>query len=82
MTEETLRQISEQPVRYLIWSNRTYPDYGAPVFGKDFDQTIGDYLTSHYQRIGPLVPGSSLGWQTSFTLWRRETDEPVGANQN
>jgi hypothetical protein len=82
MTEETIRQIREQPVEYLIWSNRTYPDYGAPVFGKDFDQTIGDYLTSHYQRIGPLVPGSSLGWQTSFTLWRRKTDETVGAKPN
>jgi hypothetical protein len=82
MTEETLRQIREQPVHYLIWSNRTYPDYGAPVFGKDFDQTIGDYLTSHYQRIGPLVPGSSLGWQTNFTLWIRKTDEAVGAKQD
>jgi len=82
MTEETIREIREQPVGYLIWSNRTYPDYGAPVFGKDFDQTIGDYLASHYQRIGPLVPGSSLGWQASFTLWRRKTDQTAGAKQN
>ncbi len=74
MTEETIQQIAQQPVQYLIWSNRTYPDYGAPVFGKDYDQTIGNYLTSRYQRAGLLVPDSYLDWQTIFTLWERKPD--------
>jgi len=74
MTEEAIQQIDRQPVRYLIWSNRTYPDYGAPVFGKDFDQPIGDYLKSHYHRVGLLVPDSYLEWETIFTIWERNDD--------
>jgi hypothetical protein len=73
MTEETIQQIDQQPVQYLIWSNRTYPDYGTPVFGKDYDQEIGNYLTSHYQSVGLLVPDSYLDWETMFTLWERKT---------
>ena len=74
MTEETIQQIDRQPVKYLIWSNRTYPDYGAPVFGKDYDQEIGNYLTSHYQQVGLLVPDSYLDWETMFTLWERKPE--------
>jgi hypothetical protein len=74
VTEETIQQIDRQPVRYLIWSNRTYPDYGAPVFGKDYDQEIGNYLTSHYHCVGLLVPDSYLEWETIFTLWERNGD--------
>jgi hypothetical protein len=76
MTEETIRQIEEKPVGYLLWSNRTYPDYGAPVFGKDFDQAIGDDLKAHYRRAGLLVPDSYLDWQVIFTAWERK---PAGA---
>jgi hypothetical protein len=72
MTEEVIQEVESKRVRYLIWSNRTFPDYGAPRFGTDFDQTLGDYLTSHYRRVGPLVPNSDLGWQVAFTLWERK----------
>ena len=58
-------------MRYLLWSNRSFPDYGAPQFGTDFDQALGRYLTSHYRRVGPLVPDSDLDWQLRFTLWER-----------
>lgn len=73
-TEETIRQIDQHQVRYLLWSNRTYADYGAAVFGVDFDQILGQYLTSHYRRVGPLVPNSDLEWETSFTVWERKDD--------
>ena len=71
MTDEVIREIERKPVQYLLWSNRTFPDYGVPRFGTDFDRTLGDYLTSHYRRVGPLVPGSDLDWQVNFTLWER-----------
>jgi hypothetical protein len=75
-TDETIREIERHRVRYLLWSNRTYPDYGTPVFGVDFDQTLGNYLTSHYRLMGPLVPGPTLDWETSFTVWERKENEP------
>jgi hypothetical protein len=71
MTDEVIAAMDRQNIRYLLWSNRTFPDYGVPNFGTDFDRPLGDYLTSHYHRIGPLVPHSDLSWQVSFTLWER-----------
>ncbi len=40
--------------------------------GVDFDQTFGNYLTSHYRRVGPLVPGTVVEWHVHFTLWERK----------
>ena len=71
MTGQVIAEIDRGPVRYLLWSNRTFPDYGVPIFGVDFDRPLGEYLTSHYHRVGPLVPHSDIGWQTAFTLWER-----------
>ena len=42
------------------------PDYGTTTFGKDFNQDLGAYLTSHYREVGPLVPHSDLDWETKF----------------
>jgi hypothetical protein len=74
MTTEVIQEIERKPVRYLLWSNRTFPDYGAPHFGTDFDQTLGSYLTSHYRRVGLLAPDSDLDWQLQFTLWERKAE--------
>jgi len=76
MTREIIDQVEGKNVRYLIWSNRTYPDYGASVFGVDYDQTLGNYLKAHYHEAGPLVPNSDLDWETKFTLWERNADVP------
>jgi len=72
MADEAIEEIEKQPVRYLLWSNRTFDDYGTPIFGKDFDQEMGAYLTSHYREVGPLVPHSDLDWETKFTVWERK----------
>ena len=78
MTDDVIRQIESKNVRYLLWSNRSFPDYGVPRFGTDFDQTLGSYLTSHYRRVGLLAPNSDLDWQLQFTLWERKA-EPENA---
>ena len=69
MTDEILAQLKKQPPRFLIWSNREYPEYGARVFGTDFDRPIGDYLRSHYRPIGSLVPFDPTHW--SAIIWER-----------
>ena len=71
MTDEVISEIERKPVHYLLWSNRTYPDYGTSVFGADYNQELGAYLTSHYQPIGPLVPHSDVAGQTRFYAWER-----------
>jgi len=74
MTDDVIREIEQKPVRYLLWSNRSFPDYGVPRFGTDFDQALGDYLVSKYFRVGPLIPDADLDWQLRFTLWERKPD--------
>jgi hypothetical protein len=77
MTDDTIREIDQKPVNYVLWSNRTFSEYGLPEFGKDFDREIGDYLKSHYRPVGPLIPhtGSSSGW-TAVVLERKLEGEP------
>jgi hypothetical protein len=74
MTRDVIREIDQKPLRYVLWSNRNFSDYGVSRFGTDFDQMLGEYLTSHYRRVGLLVPGSDLEWQTRFTLWERQVE--------
>ncbi len=37
MTEETIREMDEKRVRYLVWSNRLFPEHGVLRFGTDFE---------------------------------------------
>ena len=71
MTEELLRDIATKNVRYLIWSNRIFWEYGVPSFGTDFDQTFGTYLTTHYHRVRPLLPGPVKLGEWNAYIWER-----------
>ena len=68
MTEDVMREIAQTPVQYLLWSNRTFEEYGVPVFGIHFDRTLGDYFKSHYRFVRPLVAGGG-GWNAG--IWER-----------
>jgi hypothetical protein len=72
MTDDTIREIERQPVRYLLWSNRIYTEYGAAIFGKDYDQILGTYFTTHYRPVRQLVPfvDSVPGW--TAVIWERK----------
>jgi hypothetical protein len=74
MTEETIQQIEKKPVRYLVWSNRTYPEYKALRFGYDFDQTLGRYLLSHYHRVRPLLTDPVPFGEWNAYVWKRNAD--------
>lgn len=71
MTDKFILELESKNVRYLLWSNRLFWEYGAPIFGRDFDRQIGDYFRSHYHFVGPLTPntGSFADWTVS--VWVR-----------
>lgn len=71
MTDETIREMEQKPVRYLIWSNRLFPEYGVLRFGTDFDQTMGSYLTTHYRRAEVLAPDFVQLGQWNAYVWER-----------
>jgi hypothetical protein len=83
MTEETIREIEEKPVRYLVWSNRLFPEYGVLRFGTDFDQTMGGYLTSHYRRTVALSPNYVKLGDWNAYIWERipESESPSPASK-
>jgi hypothetical protein len=74
MTGEVINEIERNNVRYLIWSNRIYPEYNAPRFGVDFDQPLGNYLKSHYHRSRPLVPAVASMWEWNAFVWERNEE--------
>jgi hypothetical protein len=71
MTDEMISEIDGKPVNFLIWSNRTFPEYGVPVFGRDFDVEVGEYLKSHYHPVGPLIKSNGNSWDWSAVVWER-----------
>lgn len=74
MTNELIQQIEKKPVRYLIWSNRTFPEYKALRFGVDFDQTLGHYLLSHYHRVRILVDNPVPFGEWNAYIWERNAE--------
>ena len=71
MTEELIRELEGKRVRYLLWSNRKFPEYGVPIFGKDYDQVFGDYLRAHYLPLRSLTPDDSDTKSWSAVIWER-----------
>ena len=79
MTEETLQEIRQKQVRYVIWSNRMFPEYGTAEFGVDFNQPIGQYLKSAYRPLQTI--GEDGGTDTwSAVIWeRKDADASAGS---
>jgi len=67
MTQKVLTELEERSPRYLLWTNRIFPEYKAPVFGKDFNVELGNYLKQRYHRLGLLPPheGGYGNWQVA-----------------
>ena len=71
MTDEVIHEIDRQPVRYILWSNRTFGEYGVLLFGVDFDRPLGDYLRAHYRFVGPVGPNQAT-WYAD--VWERKSE--------
>jgi hypothetical protein len=74
MIGEVIKDLERNNVRYLIWSNRIYPEYGVLRFGVDFDQTMGAYFTSHYRRAEVLAPNSVRLGEWNAYVWERNEE--------
>lgn len=69
MTTDFIQEIERKKVRYLIWSNRTFEEYGVPRFGVDFDQAVGEYFSAAYRPIRAIGDPGSTGWKA--VVWER-----------
>ena len=75
MTDEFIQEIEQKPVRYLLWSNRLFWEYGVPIFGRDFDSNVADYLKAHYHRVRPLPPQTISLKDWNAQIWERNENE-------
>lgn len=77
MVSETIDQMERAPVSYLLWSNRTFPEYGVAVFGRDFDRELGSYLKSNYRLVGPLLSKAESDKSWAANIWERKLEGQV-----
>jgi len=80
MTWEAVEEIDRKPVDYLLWSNRTFSEYGAKEFGTDFNSEIADYLKSHYRPVGPLLANDGTSSDWTAVVWERKRGGKQEAN--
>jgi hypothetical protein len=79
MTNDVIAGIESKHVRWLIWSNRPFPEYQTVEFGKDFDQPLGEYFRSHFRPVASLSapkdehrwPRGYYGLDWSAVIWER-----------
>lgn len=74
MTEELISGLERKPPRYLLWSNRTFFEYGVPRFGVDYDRTLGKYFTSHYRQVRFLLPDDVEFYDWNASIWERKSE--------
>jgi hypothetical protein len=68
MMHEVIGEMQRGRVRYILWSNRKFYEYGVTEFGVDFDRPLGEYIRGNYRPVREF--GSSK--QTDVwhaTLW-------------
>jgi hypothetical protein len=71
MTRELFHEIEAKDVRYLLWSNRTFLEYGVKTFGRDFNQELARYFAERFTPMGTLVPGDGNDFGLTFVVWKR-----------
>ena len=74
MTAKTIAEMELARVRYVIWSNRQFPEYGVPEFGVDFDVPFAEYIRRNYRPAGEFSSSNRPDvWKA--TLWERKPGE-------
>lgn len=71
MTDKVIREINQAGVRYIIWSNRSFPEYGVPQFGVDFDVAIGKYIRHNFHPVSEFGAANTPEFWHA-TLWERK----------
>ena len=74
MTDKLIGEMDAAPVRYVVWSNRRFTEYGVSEFGVDFDVAFGEYIRRNYRPVRQFSPSNRPhAWQA--TLWERKPGE-------
>lgn len=53
-TSSYLQDLDRITVKYVILSNRSAPEYGVPIFGEDYNESVYQWLEQNYKVIGQV----------------------------
>jgi len=71
MMDKVIGEMEQAQVRYVIWSNRKFYEYGVPEFGVDFDMPLGEYIRGNYRPVREFGTSKQPDiWHA--TLWERK----------
>ncbi len=71
MMDQVIGEVKQTQVRYIIWSNRKFYEYGVPEFGVDFDVPFGEYIRGNYRPVRKFG-STDLPDSWHATLWERK----------
>lgn len=70
ITDRYVEDLRRAGVTDIVWSNRSFEEYGVPEFGVDFDPAVGEYLRAGYQRSRALARGGTGAWTAD--VWTKK----------
>jgi hypothetical protein len=65
--QEFIRQAVANNVRYVLLSNRAFPECGVGSFGVDYNKAIYQWITTNYRKVDKFGP-LRIGFPDSYVL--------------
>ena len=79
LTSSYLQELDRLKVKYVILSNRSTPEYGVPIFGKDYNNTVYQWLEQNYKKIGQVGDYNRVVHPSHWgaLIYKRNTDRTL-----
>jgi hypothetical protein len=81
LTSKYLEELDRTRVKYVILSNRATPEYGVPIFGADYNQSIYGWLEQNFRVIAKIGAYERVPFpdQWGALIYERKSGETSGA---
>lgn len=81
LTSKYLEELDRVRVKYVILSNRATPEYGAPIFGADYNRPIYGWLEQNFRVIAKIGAYERVPFpdQWGALIYERKSGETSGA---
>jgi hypothetical protein len=81
LTSKYLEELDRARVKYVILSNRATPEYGAPIFGADYNRPIYRWLEQNFRVIAKIGAYERVPFpdQWGALIYERKSGETSGA---
>jgi hypothetical protein len=75
---EFIRQVQSQNVDFILLSNRDFKEYGFPVFGVDFNQSVYRWMQEDFIPVGELGQFQhTYPWKMGMLILERKSPKEI-----